>query len=110
MAEVIPFPIIPRPIPGTLKGNPSRVGPLVIGQPFDPKKLFAATSFEVWTREGRFTASATLCGHIDVVIPIDGEDNTITLSEEDALAVCNVLADAVMDARKADPRDPRIVG
>lgn len=70
--------------------------------------LYEATRFRADTELGRFTASGTLCGHIDFTGPFKG---TYTLSPDEAFAVIVMLQRARADVlENSDPlHDPRIV-
>lgn len=76
--------------------------------PFAPK-LYEAKEFMARTEAGRFTASGTLCGHIDFTGPFKG---TFVLSPEEAIEIIQMLQGAITDALdNSDPlHDPRLVG
>jgi len=75
--------------------------------PFRPP-LYEAKAFRANTVFGQFTASGTLCGHIDFVGPLKG---TYSLSPDEVLAVIVMLQRARQDVLdNSDPEhDPRIV-
>ena len=76
--------------------------------PFKPRQLYEPTLFAANTEFGRFTASGTLCGHIDFAGPFRG---TYPLSPDEALAIITMLTQALADVLDhADPlHDPRII-
>lgn len=76
--------------------------------PFAPK-LYEAKEFVARTEAGRFTASGTLCGHIDFTGPFKG---TFVLSPNEVGAIILMLKAAMMDViENSDPlHDPRLVG
>lgn len=69
--------------------------------------LYEAKMFKAATEFGQFTASGTLCGHIDFVGPFAG---TYSLSPDEALALIVTLQQARADVlNHSDPlHDPRI--
>lgn len=74
--------------------------------PFKPR-LYEAKAFTADTVHGRFTASGTLCGHMDFVGPWKG---SYVLSPDEALAVIVMLTQARDDVlQNSEPlHDPRI--
>lgn len=75
--------------------------------PFTPK-LYTAKRFEAATIYGQFSASGTLCGHIDFTGPFNG---TFPLSPDEALAIIVMLQRGRADVLdNSDPlHDPRLV-
>ena len=74
---------------------------------FNPP-LYEAKLFKADTDVGQFTASGTLCGHIDFVGPFKG---TYPLSPDEVLAVIVILQQAREDVlNNSDPQnDPRLI-
>lgn len=70
--------------------------------------LYEAKAFSAMTEAGKFTASGTLCGHVDFVGPFAG---TFVLSPDEILSLVAMLQGARDDVlRNADPLgDPRLV-
>lgn len=71
--------------------------------------LYEAKLFKAGTALGQFSASGTLCGHIDFLVPSSG--SIYPLSPDEALAVIVMLQQARADVlANSDPfNDPRLI-